>query len=83
MLTFSKCRQTTPNCCITAIPTSLYDWAMKKKTCRNKVYCPYSLCLSLSLSGIPGKKCGTIIFTAEELSNCRVSIRFYSLHTHA
>ncbi|KAI3370489.1 hypothetical protein L3Q82_025250 [Scortum barcoo] len=27
--------------------------------------------LSLSLSGIPGKKCGTIIFTAEELSNCR------------
>lgn len=31
-----------------------------------------------SLSGIPGKKCGTIIFTAEELSNCRVSI---SSHT--
>lgn len=25
-------------------------------------------------SGIPGKKCGTIIFAAEELSNCRVSI---------
>ncbi|XP_072540721.1 copine-9-like [Salminus brasiliensis] len=24
-----------------------------------------------TLSGIPGKKCGTIIFTAEELSNCR------------
>ncbi|XP_030632481.1 copine-9 [Chanos chanos] len=24
-----------------------------------------------SLSGIPGKKCGTIILTAEELSNCR------------
>uniref|UniRef100_H2ULT9 Copine family member 9 n=1 Tax=Takifugu rubripes TaxID=31033 RepID=H2ULT9_TAKRU len=23
------------------------------------------------LSGIPGKKCGTILFTAEELSNCR------------
>lgn len=25
-------------------------------------------------SGIPGKKCGTIIFTAEELSNCRVGV---------
>ncbi|TKS71224.1 Copine-9 [Collichthys lucidus] len=30
-----------------------------------------SLSVSLSPSGIPGKKCGTIIFTAEELSNCR------------
>uniref|UniRef100_A0A3P9BE73 Copine family member 9 n=1 Tax=Maylandia zebra TaxID=106582 RepID=A0A3P9BE73_9CICH len=30
--------------------------------------------LERTLSGIPGKKCGTIIFTAEELSNCRVSI---------
>ncbi|XP_019910894.2 copine-9 [Esox lucius] len=27
--------------------------------------------LERTLSGIPGKKCGTIIFTAEELSNCR------------
>ncbi|XP_036007182.1 copine-9 isoform X2 [Fundulus heteroclitus] len=27
--------------------------------------------LERMLSGIPGKKCGTIIFTAEELSNCR------------
>ncbi|KAM9859971.1 copine-9-like [Aulostomus maculatus] len=27
--------------------------------------------LEKTLSGIPGKKCGTIIFTAEELSNCR------------
>ncbi|XP_061584710.1 copine-9-like isoform X1 [Cololabis saira] len=27
--------------------------------------------LERPLSGIPGKKCGTIIFTAEELSNCR------------
>lgn len=27
-----------------------------------------------ALSGIPGKKCGVIILTAEELSNCRVSI---------
>ncbi|KAM6927916.1 LOW QUALITY PROTEIN: copine-9-like [Xenentodon cancila] len=27
--------------------------------------------LERALSGIPGKKCGTIIFTAEELSNCR------------
>ncbi|XP_070695426.1 copine-9-like [Pempheris klunzingeri] len=27
--------------------------------------------LDRTLSGIPGKKCGTIIFTAEELSNCR------------
>lgn len=27
----------------------------------------------LALSGIPGKKCGSIIFMAEELSNCRVS----------
>lgn len=23
--------------------------------------------------GVPGKKCGTILLTAEELSNCRVS----------
>uniref|UniRef100_A0A4W5N5Z0 C2 domain-containing protein n=1 Tax=Hucho hucho TaxID=62062 RepID=A0A4W5N5Z0_9TELE len=30
--------------------------------------------LENSLSGIPGKKLGAIIFTAEELSNCRVSI---------
>uniref|UniRef100_A0A8D3D9R3 Copine family member 9 n=1 Tax=Scophthalmus maximus TaxID=52904 RepID=A0A8D3D9R3_SCOMX len=29
--------------------------------------------LERTLSGIPGKKCGTIIFTAEELSNCRVT----------
>lgn len=39
-----------------------------------------SLCLFLSPfvpSGIPGKKCGIIILTAEELSNCRVST-----HTH-
>ncbi|KPP72244.1 copine-9-like [Scleropages formosus] len=27
--------------------------------------------LEKTLSGIPGKKCGSIIFTAEELSNCR------------
>ncbi|XP_072552669.1 copine-9 isoform X3 [Salminus brasiliensis] len=27
--------------------------------------------LERALSGIPGKKCGNIIFTAEELSNCR------------
>ncbi|XP_041835741.1 copine-9-like isoform X2 [Melanotaenia boesemani] len=27
--------------------------------------------LERTLSGIPNKKCGTIIFTAEELSNCR------------
>ncbi|KAJ7999609.1 hypothetical protein DPEC_G00196180 [Dallia pectoralis] len=27
--------------------------------------------LERTLSGIPGKKCGNIIFTAEELSNCR------------
>uniref|UniRef100_A0A671TTM3 Copine family member 9 n=1 Tax=Sparus aurata TaxID=8175 RepID=A0A671TTM3_SPAAU len=27
--------------------------------------------LEKTLSGIPGKKCGVIIFTAEELSNCR------------
>ncbi|XP_028430545.1 LOW QUALITY PROTEIN: copine-9 [Perca flavescens] len=27
--------------------------------------------LERTLSGIPGKKCGTIIFSAEELSNCR------------
>ncbi|KAI4875977.1 hypothetical protein NFI96_025372 [Prochilodus magdalenae] len=33
--------------------------------------CPRSYPLFLSSSGIPGKKCGTIIFTAEELSNCR------------
>lgn len=26
------------------------------------------------LSGIPGKKCGTIILSAEELGNCRVSL---------
>ncbi|KAK5603802.1 Copine-8 [Crenichthys baileyi] len=29
--------------------------------------------LEKPLGGIPGKKCGTIILTAEELSNCRVS----------
>uniref|UniRef100_A0A3B3XE63 C2 domain-containing protein n=1 Tax=Poecilia mexicana TaxID=48701 RepID=A0A3B3XE63_9TELE len=29
--------------------------------------------LERTLSGIPGKKCGSIVFTAEELSNCRVS----------
>lgn len=40
-----------------------------------------SLCLALhsfifsSPSGVPGKKCGTIILSAEELSNCRVSGR--------
>lgn len=39
------------------------------------------LCLALhsfifsSPSGVPGKKCGTIILSAEELSNCRVSGR--------
>ncbi|KAB5546072.1 hypothetical protein PHYPO_G00067900 [Pangasianodon hypophthalmus] len=27
--------------------------------------------LERALSGIPGKKCGNIVFTAEELSNCR------------
>ncbi|XP_027857985.1 copine-9-like isoform X2 [Xiphophorus couchianus] len=27
--------------------------------------------LERTLSGIPGKKCGSIVFTAEELSNCR------------
>ncbi|XP_040058731.1 copine-9 isoform X1 [Gasterosteus aculeatus] len=27
--------------------------------------------LERTLSGIPGKKCGTILFSAEELSNCR------------
>ncbi|XP_049319113.1 copine-9 isoform X2 [Astyanax mexicanus] len=27
--------------------------------------------LERTLSGIPGKKCGNIVFTAEELSNCR------------
>lgn len=32
--------------------------------------------LFVSFSGIPGKKCGAIIFTAEELSNCRVSNPF-------
>lgn len=32
-------------------------------------------CLSC-FSGIPGKKCGTIIVRAEELSNCRVAITF-------
>ena len=38
--------------------------------------CPtfHSLIFS-SLSGVPGKKCGTIILSAEELSNCRVSGR--------
>lgn len=51
---------------------------------------PPSLSLSLfltlspfALSGIPGKKCGVIIFTAEELSNCRVSVAgifSYCLH---
>lgn len=30
-------------------------------------------CFPPSFSGIPGKKCGTIIVRAEELSNCRVS----------
>lgn len=30
-----------------------------------------------SFSGVPGKKCGTIILSAEELSNCRVSNRAY------
>lgn len=35
----------------------------------------------LSPSGIPGKKCGTIVFTAEELSNCRVSVTSQP-HTH-
>uniref|UniRef100_A0A672M5C4 Copine family member 9 n=1 Tax=Sinocyclocheilus grahami TaxID=75366 RepID=A0A672M5C4_SINGR len=35
------------------------------------------------LSGIPGKKCGSIIFTAEELSNCRVSTKLSSCtHTY-
>ncbi|XP_056437990.1 copine-5-like isoform X1 [Gadus chalcogrammus] len=29
--------------------------------------------LEKSLGGIPGKKCGSIILSAEELSNCRVS----------
>lgn len=29
--------------------------------------------LSLLHRGIPGKKCGTIVLSAEELSNCRVS----------
>lgn len=31
-----------------------------------------------SFSGVPGKKCGTIILSAEELSNCRVSSRITS-----
>ncbi|XP_016139445.1 copine-8-like [Sinocyclocheilus grahami] len=29
------------------------------------------------LSGIPGKKCGSIIFTAEELSNCRRALEVF------
>uniref|UniRef100_A0A3Q2TJ88 Copine family member 9 n=1 Tax=Fundulus heteroclitus TaxID=8078 RepID=A0A3Q2TJ88_FUNHE len=29
--------------------------------------------ITVSCRGIPGKKCGIIIFTAEELSNCRVT----------
>lgn len=41
-----------------------------------------SVCF-MSLSGIPGKKCGTIIFTAEELSNCRVSSTSHSEHTQS
>lgn len=32
-------------------------------------------------SGIPGKNCGTIILTAEELGNCRVSVLFISKFT--
>ncbi len=31
--------------------------------------------------GIPGKKCGNIIFRAEELSNCRVSTKYPHAHT--
>lgn len=34
-----------------------------------------------SLSGVPGKKCGTIILSAEELSNCRVSSRSHFSNT--
>uniref|UniRef100_A0AAZ3SIJ8 C2 domain-containing protein n=1 Tax=Oncorhynchus tshawytscha TaxID=74940 RepID=A0AAZ3SIJ8_ONCTS len=34
-------------------------------------YLCFSLSLSLSCSGIPGKKCGTIILSVEELGNCR------------
>lgn len=37
----------------------------------------FYLCISFfhfSPRGIPGKKCGTIILSAEELSNCRVCI---------
>lgn len=34
-------------------------------------------CMCYSYSGIPGKNCGTIILTAEELGNCRVSQQFY------
>lgn len=40
-------------------------------------------CCFFSQSGIPGKKCGTIIVRAEELSNCRVRVcfpSFASLH---
>uniref|UniRef100_A0AAR2M562 C2 domain-containing protein n=1 Tax=Pygocentrus nattereri TaxID=42514 RepID=A0AAR2M562_PYGNA len=33
--------------------------------------CSCSFSLFFPSSGIPGKKCGAIIFTAEELSNCR------------
>lgn len=38
----------------------------------------FFLLFFMVLSGIPGKKCGSIIFTAEELSNCRVSAHRHS-----
>uniref|UniRef100_A0AAX7TYQ0 C2 domain-containing protein n=1 Tax=Astatotilapia calliptera TaxID=8154 RepID=A0AAX7TYQ0_ASTCA len=49
-----------------------YSFIVSHKSFFLNTCCPVSYTfLSHFLSGIPGKKCGTIIFTAEELSNCR------------
>lgn len=47
----------------------------KRMSMRSDYFFPCSAQSFLSLlhRGIPGKKCGTIVLSAEELSNCRVS----------
>lgn len=50
-------------------------WAWERLTqeCRVGLSLSGLSFLSFLPSGVPGKKCGSIILSAEELSNCRVS----------
>lgn len=62
------------------ITAQSYEWQLPGNCIIHERLVPLNVSFFVcvfTLSGIPGKKCGVIIFTAEELSNCRVST-----HTH-